>query len=248
MGIGIGVLSVLFLFLIFKFTILWLFIAMVIVWIGILVWANWLAGGKSFLKRIDNLVLNVASVVAFISLLSLVEWQELQYFLIVLAGLVMALSFSWTVRSEVSYMDKPYRRMLMMLWVFNAYALTTAFFAASILFPRFPFWILALLNGILFGLISFMVWRMYFKVRFNNILLWAILVALAMIEIIWVFHFLTFAHLAAGFFVTWIWYLINLFIRFHFDKQDIAWQRQKWFLLFNVIAYIVLLVFFVRWV
>jgi hypothetical protein len=248
MGIGVGILSSLCLFLIYKFPNVWVFIPVFFIWLIILIFVNKYIIKRLTHNRINNFALSITTVVAFVSLISIVEWKILQLFLILLAGFIIANLFSWTVGEYMSYAQKPYRRMIMMLWVFDAYALLTVFFAVGVLFTGFPFWILALSGGVFFGFVSIMIWKMYYEMKKHKLLLWAFVVFLIMFEIIWVFHFLTFAHLAAGFFITWIWYLITLFVRFHFDHQGIVWKKQKWFLLTNIVLYVILLIFFVRWV
>jgi hypothetical protein len=246
-GMAIGLLSSICLFLIYRFPTWWFFLVVILIWLVILVLVDLQVMKRLRYERINSLALHIFMMFSFVALLSLVEWGILRAFLIVLSGVVLALSFSGSVQSEIGYSQKPFRRMIMMLWVFCAYAFTTTFFAMGVLFPNFPFWILTIGSGVILGFISFMVWRLY-SVKKEKLILWSVITAIIMMELVWVFHLLTLAHLSAGFFVAWIWYLISLFMRFNFDKKGIIWKNQKWFLLINAILFVVLLIFVVRWV
>jgi hypothetical protein len=51
-----------------------------------------------------------------------------------------------------------------------------------------------------------------------------------------------------GFLFTWVWYIINLLIRFNLTAQGIIWKKQLFFLISNFILYFLFLFFFVRWI
>ena len=83
--------------------------------------------------------------------------------------------------------------------------------------------------------------------EFKKLAIWAIIFATAVFELMWVMIYLPFGYLALGLLTVWIWYLLQLFVRFHLTKEDIVWKQQISFLLVNLILYIFVL-YIIRWV
>lgn len=137
--------------------------------------------------------------------------------------------------------------MKMMLWVFDAYALITTMFAFIIFFPPIPLWLLALVGAITLSGISFMIWRMYFALGMRHFVVWMAVVFIMIIELIWAFALLPFGYLVSGLLLTWIWYMLQLLIRFHLSPQGIVWRKQAGFLTVNAVLFI-LVMYVARWV
>lgn len=194
-------------------------------------------------------VLLVTSV-SFVGLLSLIEWRTLLWILVGLGGItVYGLFRMMAIEGTLIHIQqKSLRRLMMLLWVFDAYAIVTAFFALGLFFPNVPFWLLVILSGVLFSYISYMIWSMYYELPLRGMVIWQAIIALTMIELVWVVHLLPFGYLVAGFLVTWVWYIIQLFIRFHLSSRGVVWKKQIGFLVTNAILYALTLIFFVRWV
>lgn len=223
---------------------------------ALLLWLAFLIIGVWYLRQLGRssgpgLALLLTTATAGAALLSLMEWPALRWFLIILIATVMVLLY-YTMGSRgdsLFYREhQPYRRLQMMLWVFDSYALVTLLFALSLFFPQVQFWPLALGAGVLFGYTSYMIWNMYAHVTVKRNSLWLMLIGLMMIELVWVMHLLPFSYLTAGLLVTWLWYILQLLLRFHFGPKGIVWPRQRWFLVGNGLLYILALTFFVRWV
>lgn len=224
---------------------------------GLFLWLVFLIVGVWYLRQLGRssgpagLALLLTAASAGAGLLSLMEWPVLRWFLIALIAAVMVVLY-YTMGSRADslfYRERqPYRRLQMMLWVFNSYALATLLFAISLFFSQVQFWLLAAGAGILFGWTSYMIWNMYVQVTVKRNSLWLMLIGLIMIELVWVMHLLPFSYLTAGLLVTWLWYIIQLLLRFHFGPKGIIWPRQRWFLMGNGLLYILALAFFVRWV
>lgn len=190
-----------------------------------------------------HLPLSMATFFASAGLLILIEWQRLIMFVILLAGFFLALLWGWTEHEHLGIqgIEKPFRRMKMMLWVFDGYAIVCTLFAINIFFPRVPFWILNLFGAAALAFISFMIWRMYYQATLRAMSLWLLLVAISITELMWVFHFLPLGYMASGLLVAWVWYLLQLFVRFHFAPEGIVWKRQIWFLTANAGLFLALL-------
>lgn len=244
---SIALFSLVCLWVINSFTFVWVFLPVLFIWLGVLVF---------IVRKInpvlsDQLFLVIITALAFLGLISLLEPIYLRYFLMVLVSVVIFFLFMRILQVDrvvLSYEEKPYRRMLMMLWVFNIYALTTFGFALSIFFSNIPFWLISFFIGAFIGYISVVVWKMYFNVPIQNFFLRAVLITLIIWEVMWVVHLLPLGYLVLGGLTVWLWYIIQLFIRFHLSKRGIIWKKQIVFLLSNLVLYFLVLYLFVRWI
>lgn len=227
----------------------YIFFPVLVVWLGFLFLAHKFV--RPDLERAQQVLpLSIFTAISFVGLLTLVVGSFLYWFLIILVGLMMLLLYRYPLgRGYIpSVEQKPFRRMMMVLWVFDTYAITTTLFAIGLFFTTIPFWLVALVAGFVFGGSSFMIWRMYLQLTLHKNWFWVLLVAVVMFELVWVIHILPFGHFAAGFLVTWLWYLLQLLIRFHFSPRGVIWKKQAAFLISNVVIYLLILIFFVRWV
>jgi len=245
-----GVISSMSLLLIVRIPGRTVFFIVVLVWFALLVFGE---GQLRRLKRSKQTILPIllATVLSYTSLISIVEWKFLNWPFILLLGISVFLLFQSIVTSEKGLFtieQKPYRRIMVLIWTLNGYAMITTVFALGLFFPGIPFWILAVVGGILLGLISFMVWKMYSKLDFRKGLVWIFLMSFLIIELVWVMHLLPFGYLVSGFLVAWLWYILQLFMRFHFGPKGVIWKRQIWFIVSNAVLYSFLMIFFVRWV
>lgn len=190
------------------------------------------------------------TAMSFIILLILVETIWLRWFFVGLSFPVFFfIAYWWEPRIEkaVHIKEKPLRRIMMMLFVFNVYALLLGLFAMYLYFPSVPFWILSFAGGIYAALGSYMIWNLYFKIPLHEIIVWNMIVALVVIELMWVLRLLPFGYLALGFLTVWVWYILQLFIRFHLGSKGILWKEQRAFVVVNVLLYIAVL-YVIRWV
>ena len=249
LGISVGLVSMLALFLMTQFPSVWWGLLIVLI-----VWALLIAGGqfglyKLGLLRKDLPVLSGVTMLALVSLLFFVEQQAVRWFLIVIGPACLGLLHAWTVRPHgyTTHIEKSYRRIIMMLWVFNAYALLTAVYAIDMFFSNVSFWLLSILAASIFSYIAWMVWQMYYNIGFRRALIWIGAVWLLSFELIWLARMLPFAYTVLGLIVTWIWYIIQLYFRFHFSDAGIVWKKQRVFLITNAGLLFILLTFIVRW-
>lgn len=246
MGIG----SAAVLFFLTRINNWWQFLLIWIGWLFVL-WALGLYFNASRPRGMGHdLPLAISGAVAVTILLTLVEDDLWRKSLVAFAGSVMFFLFSQIARrkSELSYEEKPYRRIRMMLWVFAAYSVLTLVYAIGSFFQAVPFWIVALAGSAIVGAISLLIWKMYFAVGWRSLVMWAALIGLAVLEIIWAQNFLPFGYLVLGAFTAWIWYLMQLFIRFHLSQQGIVWRKQVYFLATNLVLYVLMMWMFVRWI
>ena len=244
-----GFVSIAALFVMQRFPIYWVFLAAIGIWSAAVILLFRLIE-KKINRRYPYLPLLFATVAGFVGLTSLIEWTPLRFFLNLLSGAVMMILFILPLHeaSTARHEQKPWRRILMMLWVFDAYALATTFFAVGLLFQNIPAPILSVAAGAIFGASSREIWRLYFIEAETRLTLPPFLIGLIMTELVWTARLLPFGHLALGLLVTWAWYVLQLLIRFHMSPQGIVWRRQRLFLATNAILYVVFLFFVVRWI
>lgn len=226
----------------------WFFASMVVVTLFVLMSAyGWLErhGGQSR----DRLALALTTALGFFGLTLLIEYRPLRWFLVIMATVIMfLLHLPEGYVLATPHRGKIFRRVWMMLWVFNFYALATFLFGMGNFFPSVPFWLLDLTIGCIGGLVALMIWRMYVELSLPQTVLVGTLTALMVSEVVWVLRMLPFGYLAAAFITTWVWYLLQLLFRFHFGTQDIVWRRQWKFLFVNVALFCLMLMYFIRWV
>ncbi|MBI4992584.1 MAG: hypothetical protein HZC26_00375 [Candidatus Magasanikbacteria bacterium] len=238
------------LFFLIKIENWWQFLIVLLVWLAVLAVVGRYFNANKQRGSARDLALILASAAACVILLVLLEDSLWRNSMIVFAGLIMVFLFSQLARraSGLSYEEKPYRRIRMMLWVFVAYAVLTLVYALGSFFPSVPFWLASLAGSAIVGAISLLIWQMYFAVSWRSLLLWSLIVALSVWEIIWAQNFLPFGYLALGAFTAWVWYIMQLFARFHLSQPGIIWRRQVYFLMTNLVLYVLMLWVFVRWI
>jgi len=221
-----------------------------LVLLALLVWL--LVSGLAYFylhKNFSDLGLLLLSELSFFGLVILVEWGFLRWLLLVLAGIsVFLLLLKMQNIPGLSFYQKPVRRIKMILWVFDVYAIFTVIFALDLFFISVPFWLLILVAGVVGGVVAIMIWQMYTKVEFRQVLFWSGLIGLVVVELVWVLHLLPLGYLVLGALVTWLWFLMQVFIRFHLSPRGIIWKNQMWFLITNFILFFIILFFIVRWI
>jgi len=243
-----GVLTLVVLIILNLVTIWWAFLLVFVLWLAGLVYLVFLRVNhkENFIK---SLPLLLTTAISFLSLILLLEIVWIKYFVsLLLIAAIVFLIFNYSEKSELSYLDKPIRRFIVMLWVMDLFCLSSFFYAINLFFQNVPFWLIGLLLSLITALVSVNIWKNYFLVPINNFFFWFILVSIISWEISWVLHFLPFGYFVLGLLFTWVWYIINLLIRFHLTAQGIVWKKQLVFLVGNLVLYFMILFFFVRWI
>jgi len=198
----------------------------------------------------NQIALQIMTAASFVTLLFLTESNILRWLLIIFSAAVFFFIAFWAeprIDHALHIKEKPLRRMMMMVYVFNVYALLVGLFAISLYFQRVSFVILALIGATYSGFAAYMIWRLYYRVKYKELFLWASICGIIVYELMWVMKLLPFGYLALGLLIAWIWYIMQLFVRFHMSTQGIIWKNQISFLTLNVVLYI-LLVYLIKWI
>ncbi|MBI2437012.1 MAG: hypothetical protein HYV41_04710 [Candidatus Magasanikbacteria bacterium] len=190
------------------------------------------------------------TALSFIILIALIEAVWLRWFFVGLSvPFFFFIAYWWEPRIEraIHIKEKPLRRIMMMVYVFNVYAFLLGVFAVHLYFPMAPFWILSFVAGLYAAFGAYMIWNLYFKIRLTDSVVWTMIIAFMVIELMWVLRLLPFGYLALGLLTVWVWYIVQLFIRFHLGSKGILWNEQRGFIIGNVVLYIFVL-YIIRWI
>lgn len=251
LGAGMAIAYAIFLLVIFRFTHPLVFMAAALFWLAlVLAVGRYSARLHSGLRRLNGPALWLVFSVAALALLGIMEWWNLKIVLAILVCGILGVAAGAVVSPEIqpAHEFKPWRRIIMMIWVFSGYALVTAIFAVGAFFPAISrVWVALAAAAVLAGL-SPVLWKMYIPARPYRFALWAAVIFLVMFEIGWIFSLLTFGYFASGFFITWLWYEIQLLVRFSFEPGGVFWSRQKWFLISNAALFALTFLLLARWV
>ena len=200
---------------------------------------------KNFWEIKSVLIITALSGVSLLSLLEGKNWQWLMIILIVC--LIITLFFLFSTEKGMAYENKPIRRVLVMVLVFDVFAVWSVFFGISLFFSIIPFWFLSLLGSLLTSYISLLIWQQYFSLPVKKLLFSVSIIFLIVWEVSWVLNLLPLGYLALSMLLTWAWYISILLMRFHFTSKNIIWRQQINFLITNLVLYFIILFFFVRW-
>lgn len=198
--------------------------------------------------------LTLITGISMLFMLSIIEDSIIRWIFVIMSSLLLAILFSSKENEEIKleYARKPFRRFVMMVWVFDIYALFSFLFAIGVLFQsESPIWLeifLIPVAGIIAGFIAGEIWKMYIVAESKAFLFFRILVALFMSEFFWSLRLLPFGYMISALPITWMWYILQILIRFHLQEQGIVWKKQIPFLVMSCIIFLILGIFFVRWI
>lgn len=179
--------------------------------------------------------------IGLVSLFSIVEWRSTLYLVaftgVAAAGLITL--WSKLAASPAAFLrEKPLRRVVVMLVAFGVFAFAAAGQAILTLFPAVSPFLAHTLVGILASYGAYIVWSLYYDGKTIEFLVPAAVIFCLAFEMSLVISLLSIGYLAAGFLISWLWYIAQLFIRFHFGRRDIVWRKQGWFLASNAVLMI----------
>jgi len=226
---------------------LWIALPLIIsLYLAILFFAHYFF--YAFPKFWHEYVLGAALTLSFSAFLSVTEDTLLLLGFYVGSAIVFATLFNHMGEDLPLHHYKPRRRMLMMFWVLSCFGFSSLFFASITFFQGMSFWIYSLILALYFSFSFIFIWKLYFVQSAQFFLFWALLSALLIWEFLWVLHILPFGYFVSAFFVVWLAYILQLFIRFELSEKGILWKRQRSFLLGNLALFIFILFIFIRWV
>lgn len=221
---------------------------------GILLALWWLATtliGRKLSFTLDDIAAHLAVSSAFFALLSVMEWPPAEILLMVGAGLVFTTLWWWPTigrQNPAQFMQKPWRRIIMVIWVFFVYGWLAALNAILLFYPDVPAPVIALIEGAVAAFATFLILRLYNPgKKIKECALGVGSTALMVGELSLVISFLPFGYLTSGLIITWIWYGLQLFLRFQVSPEGIIWRKQIWFLAGNAVLLLATL-YYTQWI
>lgn len=238
-------------YLALKFSSLPIFLILTVLWLSFLTLLYIVFREK---RRDHTLALTYSTAISSMFLFSVIDDPNFRWFFIAFVSILFGILFG-VVENESSPLGlsrRPFRRFAMMMWVFNAYAFFSCLFAVGVLFqsewPASLEFILVPLSGIVAGLVAGEIWKMYVTFESKTFLFWRVVIALFISEIFWSISLLPYGYLISGILLTWLWYMLQMLIRFHFQPSGIVWKKQLPFLIASAVIFVVLGIFFIRWI
>jgi hypothetical protein len=222
------------------------------------IWLVLLAGFFYWYWREDEIGLKrylltlLLTAVGFVGVFLIIEWVSIRLLVGVVAVISTGVIFAAPKKLDKGkiYEFKPWRRIFMMLVVLDTYLISTSVFGLNIFFQNnlpIPFWLLAIGLTLIFSIASVIIWQLYYHIPTKYFTIWILLISVIILELIWAVQLLPFGYLSLGLIVTWIWYILQLLVRFHISKRGIIWRKQKTFLVANSVLFIIFL-YFLRWI
>jgi len=238
-------------YLAYRFSSIPVFVSVTLLWLAILTFL-YIAFRE---KRKDHtLALTLSTALSSLMLFSVIDHPYLRIFFAVFVSFLFGILFGVKENDDIplGYARRPFRRFAMMMWVFNAYAFFSCLFAIGVLFqsewPRGLDFVLVPAAGILAGLIAGEIWKMYVTGESKIFLFWRVVIGLFMAEIFWSIRLLPFGYMVSGVLLTWLWYMLQMLIRFHFQTPGIVWKKQLPFLITSGAVFLFLAFFYIRWI
>ncbi len=202
-------------------------------------------------NRIEHVLSLTIFLIGCLFLFLFIEWNWSWY--VVGSGFVFfpVISF-WLVPPKgdaLSYVYKSYRRWKMLLAVLGLAGLWSGV-SAIIAFQVVYWvgnWVWMLLGALITAAITAWWWKNYdIKVE-RKFWIWSVITFLFIFELAWVIYWWPLGYLASGVFMAWVWYIFWLLIRFHLTKEDVVWNKQRWFIITNTLLICAYLLLVVRW-
>ncbi|HLD31804.1 MAG TPA: hypothetical protein VJB37_02820 [Patescibacteria group bacterium] len=227
----------------------WVGLPMIAVWVVLIVFLCRLKN-ETEARRPERLVLLILSAASGLLIFLLLEWIWLRRLMLILTSLFpyLILASEEAKQFKLSYEQKPWRRIDVMVYTFSLYAIFTFLFSLRTLFSGLPFWLPSFFGCLFAAGVAALVWRLYYDQPLPFFFFWSLIVGIVMWELLTIIGFLPLGYLTLGGLATWLWYVLQLLVRFRLSPRGIEWRRQILFLISNVVLLFIFLWFFVRWI
>ncbi len=250
-GIDLAV-GFIFLILLYSFTLNWW---LVLLWFGLRFSLWFLLSNATFYPRGIKKSLHLLSLLIFslgvFFILIFIDWQFSRHALSIMLVAMPAVSY-YLIPSQESILDfvyKPFRRWTFLMTVFGLGGLWSTVNALRMFkfFPIFNSWMILLFFSMISSFVAIWWWKEYGLGNLEKTKICALLVGLIMFELSWVLSVTPIGFLIYGFILIWVWYIVWLLFRFFICKEGIIWEKQRLFLITNIILFLLFLIFVVQW-
>lgn len=187
--------------------------------------------------------------VGLMALFLVVEWRSAHLLVATLAFFSAVAVTLWSRRVSapiVFVREKPLRRAITVLLALAVFSYVAAVHAVLILFadlaaPLLMHFVLAAVVA----LGTYLLWSLYYQGSGREFLIPLGVVFLFVMEGSIIAALGSTGYFIRAFGLGMLWYVMQLFIRFHFGNRDIIWPRQKFFLASTTVVFVVF-VFLIR--
>lgn len=188
--------------------------------------------------------------VAVLALFSIVEWSsaKLTVAIIGVVGAMVVAIWSTLATSPAAFLhEKPLRRAVIMFIALAVFGYVAFGQALIVLFPNIQPLLVHTMTAVVISYGAYLAWTLYYDGQSHEFFVPTAVMFGLSFEISLVISMLSLGYLASAFMISWLWYIAQLFVRFHFGRRDIIWRKQRWFLIANTML-MVLFVYLVRFV
>ncbi|OGH64411.1 MAG: hypothetical protein A2821_02735 [Candidatus Magasanikbacteria bacterium RIFCSPHIGHO2_01_FULL_41_23] len=170
----------------------------------------------------------------FLGLFLVVEWPAAQVLAVGLALAAALVTTLWSRRVSapiVFVREKPLRRAVTIFLALAVFSYIAAFhtlliFFSSLAGPVIIHFLLAM--SVAIG--TYLLWTLYYNSSIREFFIPLAVIFLLAVEASIIASLGSAGYFIRAFGITLLWYVAQLFIRFHFGNRDIVWSRQKFFL------------------
>lgn len=174
-----------------------------------------------------------------------VEWPSALVLIAALGILSAIVILLWSRRVSapiVFVREKPLRRAVSSVLALALFGFCAFMQARTVFFPNIytivisPFFQAGAAVGA-----SFLVWSLYFQARIKDYIIPLVVVGVLIGQAALIIGLSSIGYLAGAFIISWLWYVLQLLMRFHFGNRDILWFKQRNFLFINAVLFIAFL-------
>ncbi len=180
-----------------------------------------------------------------LSLFLVVEWPSALVLIAVLGVLSAVVIMLWSRRVSapiVFVREKPLRRAVSAALTLALFGFCAFMQARSVFFPSTITSIISTFFQAGVAVIaSFLLWSLYFQARVRDYFAPLVVVGCLIGQATLIIGLSSIGYLAGSLIISWLWYVLQLLMRFHFGNRDIIWFRQRKFLLTNAILFVLFL-------
>lgn len=179
----------------------------------------------------------------FVALFLVVEWRSAHVLAVGLALAAACVVTLWSRRVSapiVFVREKPLRRAVAIFLALAVFSYVAAFHTLLIFFASFatPLVIHLLLSAsVTIG--TYLVWTLYYDSNLREFFIPLAVIFLLTSEASLIASLGSAGYFIRAFGIALLWYVMQLFIRFHFGNRDIMWPRQKFFLFGTGLVFVI---------
>jgi hypothetical protein len=183
--------------------------------------------------------------IGLLLLFIVVEWPSALVLVVALGVLSAIVILLWSRRVAapiVFVREKPLRRAVSAVLAMAVFGFCAFMQARTVFFPNILTMVISpfFQAGAAVGA-SFLVWSLYFQARLRDYIIPLATVGILIGQASIIIGLSSIGYLAGACIISWLWYVLQLLMRFHFGNRDIMWFKQRNFLIINTVLFVTFL-------